>query len=145
MRRRPPRSTRTDTLFPYTTLCRSRPCGLALTVLVAALAGCATRGTPPPEIALDDPVVAVSSPVQVPEPPTPVDIVPMPQHLPLPGQLKALKDKTAPEQTSPTAQVNRAKRKTRMCTPRAGLINAIQGWPFREAPRYQERECRVRQ
>src|SRR3546814_11304801 len=24
MRRRPPRSTRTDTLFPYTTLCRSR-------------------------------------------------------------------------------------------------------------------------
>src|SRR3546814_16460184 len=25
MRRRPPRSTRTDTLFPYTTLCRSLP------------------------------------------------------------------------------------------------------------------------
>src|SRR3546814_7636611 len=25
MIRRPPRSTRTDTLFPYTTLCRSRP------------------------------------------------------------------------------------------------------------------------
>src|SRR3546814_14264123 len=28
MRRRPPRSTRTDTLFPYTTLFRSRPGGL---------------------------------------------------------------------------------------------------------------------
>src|SRR3546814_2129543 len=28
MRRRPPRSTRTDTLFPYTTLFRSRPAGL---------------------------------------------------------------------------------------------------------------------
>src|SRR3546814_21081001 len=28
MIRRPPRSTRTDTLFPYTTLCRS-PCGAA--------------------------------------------------------------------------------------------------------------------
>src|SRR3546814_16757802 len=26
MIRRPPRSTRTDTLFPYTTLCRSNPC-----------------------------------------------------------------------------------------------------------------------
>src|SRR3546814_18921113 len=26
--RRPPRSTRTDTLFPYTTLCRSRPSSL---------------------------------------------------------------------------------------------------------------------
>src|SRR3546814_6299143 len=30
MRRRPPRSTRTDTLFPYTTLFRSRPAGFAL-------------------------------------------------------------------------------------------------------------------
>src|SRR3546814_3669059 len=28
MIRRPPRSTRTDTLFPYTTLCRSRATGL---------------------------------------------------------------------------------------------------------------------
>src|SRR3546814_1431906 len=28
MRRRPPRSTRTDTLFPYTTLFRSRRCGV---------------------------------------------------------------------------------------------------------------------
>src|SRR3546814_18367681 len=39
MIRRPPRSTRTDTLFPYTTLCRSRrlpPC--ALLVLAAMLA-----------------------------------------------------------------------------------------------------------
>src|SRR3546814_18408201 len=27
MIRRPPRSTRTDTLFPYTTLCRSQACG----------------------------------------------------------------------------------------------------------------------
>src|SRR3546814_2781253 len=35
MIRRPPRSTRTDTLFPYTTLCRS----LAGGALVAAVAG----------------------------------------------------------------------------------------------------------
>src|SRR3546814_14634004 len=28
MRRRPPRSTRTDTRFPYTTLCRSEPSGV---------------------------------------------------------------------------------------------------------------------
>src|SRR3546814_3837456 len=28
MIRRPPRSTRTDTLFPYTTLCRSKACRL---------------------------------------------------------------------------------------------------------------------
>src|SRR3546814_6453788 len=30
MIRRPPRSTRTDTLFPYTTLCRSGPAGASL-------------------------------------------------------------------------------------------------------------------
>src|SRR3546814_14173586 len=33
MRRRPPRSTRTDTLFPYTTLFRSANCAIFLLVL----------------------------------------------------------------------------------------------------------------
>src|SRR3546814_17321918 len=33
MIRRPPRSTRTDTLFPYTTLFRSHPCFLCLRIL----------------------------------------------------------------------------------------------------------------
>src|SRR3546814_5025732 len=40
MIRRPPRSTRTDTLFPYTTLFRSVVCGLlagAITAFVAAV------------------------------------------------------------------------------------------------------------
>src|SRR3546814_10414696 len=40
MIRRPPRSTRTDTLFPYTTLFRSRGCTLAL---VRHRAGAAER------------------------------------------------------------------------------------------------------
>src|SRR3546814_17915478 len=96
MIRRPPNVTRTDTLFPYTTLFRS-----------------------------------------VPEPPTPVEIVPMPQPLPLPGQLKALKDKPAPEQTSPTAQVNRANSEARMAPTRDGFINAIQVWPSSEGALYQ--------
>src|SRR3546814_2302930 len=34
MIRRPPRSTRTDTLFPYTTLFRSQACGLQLEVIL---------------------------------------------------------------------------------------------------------------
>src|SRR3546814_12968513 len=39
MHRRPPRSTRTDTLFPYTTLCRSALCSLGQRwVFVACLA-----------------------------------------------------------------------------------------------------------
>src|SRR3546814_8566567 len=41
MIRRPPRSTRTDTLFPYTTLFRSplRPCGLGIGLAWRGLAG----------------------------------------------------------------------------------------------------------
>src|SRR3546814_20027405 len=39
MIRRPPRSTRTDTLFPYTTLFRSRPFGLLLARGLGAGAG----------------------------------------------------------------------------------------------------------
>src|SRR3546814_5650903 len=41
MIRRPPRSTRTDTLFPYTTLCRSICCALAST---ARWASCSAVG-----------------------------------------------------------------------------------------------------
>src|SRR3546814_4891280 len=37
MRRRPPRSKRTDTLFPYTTLCRSRTLGLRRYILRCGL------------------------------------------------------------------------------------------------------------
>src|SRR3546814_18459647 len=73
MLRRPPRSTRTDTLFPYTTLCRSegvmrcpyhgsmttrsrdraipappRPFGLRLPLLLLVLLSLAARVSPPP-------------------------------------------------------------------------------------------------
>src|SRR3546814_12648990 len=36
MIRRPPRATRTDTLFPYTTLCRSRDCAGPVLILQGA-------------------------------------------------------------------------------------------------------------
>src|SRR3546814_11451597 len=43
MIRRPPRSTRTDTLFPYTTLFRSADCGTAATATnVSTAIGCST-------------------------------------------------------------------------------------------------------
>src|SRR3546814_1426740 len=35
MIRRPPRSTRTDTLFPYTTLFRSAACGFGMAIMMA--------------------------------------------------------------------------------------------------------------
>src|SRR3546814_7425166 len=40
MIRRPPRSTRTDTLFPYTTLFRSLLIAIAPTATIASIAGC---------------------------------------------------------------------------------------------------------
>src|SRR3546814_17314983 len=46
MIRRPPRSTRTDTLFPYTTLFRS--IRLFILLIVAVLAGCATQNSQNP-------------------------------------------------------------------------------------------------
>src|SRR3546814_13771241 len=74
MIRRPPRSTRTDTLFPYTTLFRStgffrrsqamndlfRKTALPVILLASTVlfAGCATQGKPPPVISLDEPVQA---------------------------------------------------------------------------------------
>ncbi len=115
---------------------RPRSCGLALAVLVAALAGCATRGTPPPEIALDDPP-AVSEPVVSPEPVKPVEIVPVPQPLPLPGQLKSVEDKAVPEPANPAVRVERANREARMAPTRDGFINAIQVWPYSEGALYQ--------
>src|SRR3546814_6526580 len=50
MLRRPPRSTRTDTLFPYTTLCRSEAPVLRISTLLAIEAGSTLRSkddTPP--------------------------------------------------------------------------------------------------
>src|SRR3546814_5985292 len=45
MIRRPPRSTRTDTLFPYTTLFRSRPVVLVVKLFLLFLQAVDERGT----------------------------------------------------------------------------------------------------
>src|SRR3546814_15609342 len=54
MIRRPPRSTRTDTLFPYTTLFRSRPLRAALTAVddQTDFAGGAARDVERPDVRL---------------------------------------------------------------------------------------------
>ena len=58
----------------------------ASVLTLAALAGCATQGTPPPTISLDDPVQAQP----LPEVPKPVEVVTVPEPLALPGQMKPL-------------------------------------------------------
>ena len=46
----------------------------ALPLMLAAVAGCATQGKPPPTISLDEPVQAQP----LPEPPAPVEVVAVP-------------------------------------------------------------------
>lgn len=105
-----------------------------LTVL--ALAGCATHGTPPPVIALDEPpVVAETVPVAS---PAPVNVVTIPEPLPLPGQLKAIEDRSIKlEPASPATRIAQANREARMAPTRDGFINAIQVWPYSDGALYQ--------
>lgn len=113
-----------------------RSCGL--TVVVSILAGCATHGAPPPKITLDNPPAAQSQPVTLPDPPKPVEIVPVPQPLPLPGQLKPIENKSVPaEPANPAMRVEQANRDARMAPTRDGFINAIQTWPYTEGALYQ--------
>lgn len=103
---------------------------------VLALAGCASRGAPPPVIALDEPPVSAEAvPVA---PPAPVNVVAIPEPLPLPGQLKALDDRTIkPEPASPATRIAQANREARMAPRRDGFINAIQVWPYSDGALYQ--------
>jgi P-type conjugative transfer protein TrbG len=109
---------------------------ILLTVLVTA-AGCATPGTPPPAITLDEPIAAQ----KLPEPPKPIEVVEMPIPLPLPGQMKALpsalEEKPAPEAPDEKTRVARANEEARVAPSREGYVNAIQVWPYAEGALYQ--------
>jgi P-type conjugative transfer protein TrbG len=112
---------------------------LILPALLVTITGCATHGAPPPIIALDEPVAAQL----LPEPPKPVEVVEVPQPLPLPGQLKALPDsaetKPAPEPEPADARerVARANDEARVPPTREGYVNAIQVWPYADGALYQ--------
>ncbi len=111
-----------------------------LSLLVATsmtLSGCATQGKPPPTITLDEPVAAQA----LPELPKPIEVVAVPQPLPLPEQLKLLPDeleaKTAPESADEKVRVTRANQEARIAPTREGYVNAIQVWPFTDGALYQ--------
>ncbi|HCF5089262.1 TPA: P-type conjugative transfer protein TrbG [Pseudomonas aeruginosa] len=104
---------------------------LASTVLST---GCATQGKPPPVISLDEPVQAQP----LPEPPAPVEVVAVPEVLPMPAQLKPLEDaKPAPEPADEKVRVSRANAEARVAPTREGYVNAIQVWPFTDGALYQ--------
>lgn len=109
----------------------------ALPLMLLVLAGCASQGKPPPMISLDEPVQALP----IPEPPAPVEVVTLPEVLPMPGQLKPLPGvddtKPTPEPADETVRVSRANAQARVAPTREGYVNAIQVWPYTDGALYQ--------
>jgi type IV secretory pathway VirB9-like protein len=77
----------------------------------------------------------------LPEPPAPVEVVAVPEVLPMPAQLKPLPEaedaKPTPEPADEKVRVSRANAEARVAPTREGYVNAIQVWPFTDGALYQ--------
>lgn len=114
-----------------------RAASAALLVSASALAGCATTSAKPPAIAYGDPPVETAA-TPAPEPPRPVEVVAIPEPLPLPGQLKPLNDTPrAPEPSDPRQRVGVANAAARVQPVQGGFLNAIQQYPWTDGALYQ--------
>jgi len=109
------------------------PIRLALLLASMPLAACTASHAQTPPLAFD------SAPAAVPEPDRPkaVEIVRIPEPLPLPGQLKPMMASTVPEAADPRTRVGTANAAARMQPVREGFLNAIQLYPFTEGALYQ--------
>jgi type IV secretion system protein VirB9 len=108
---------------------------LAILLLAGtSLGACSTWK--PPAIKYDE---TPKQAVLAPDPPKPVEIVQLPQPLPLPGQLKPIPGpRTAPaEAADPRVRVDQANGAARVQPTRAGYINAVQVYPFSDGALYQ--------
>lgn len=104
----------------------------AILAALLALAACAHR---PPQIAYDDPPARLEP---IPEPPRPVEIVTLPEPLPLPGQLKPIRAKPEkPEPADPRTRIRLANAAAKEDPVRAGFLNAIQVYPYSDGALYQ--------
>ena len=109
--------------------------GVVLVVLGIALAGCATTEPAKPEMAHQVPVRAQ----RLPEPTKPVEVVAIPQPLPLPGQLERI-ETPPPKPPKPTdlgERVDKANDAARVAPTQDGYLNAIQVWPYSDGALYQ--------
>lgn len=115
---------------------RSAPAVLLMSA--SALGGCATTSAKPPAIAYDNPPAEIAATL-APETPKPVEIVTIPEPLPLPGQLKSAPTEHAspPEPADPRQRVGAANAAARMQPVRDGFLNAIQQYPWTEGALYQ--------
>lgn len=122
-------------------LIRSYALPLVMVATLATITGCATHGKPPPAITLDEPVSVTMSAHLLPEAPKPIEVVTLPEPLPLPAQLKPLSTeveaKSAPEAADEKVRVSRANLEARVAPSREGYFNAIQVWPYADGALYQ--------
>jgi type IV secretion system protein TrbG len=103
-------------------------------IVSLVLAACAEA---PPRISYDEPQAARLEP----EPAKPLEIVSVPEPLPLPGQLKPVPSselaQASPAPSSPTKRVQQANAAAKLDPTRDGFINAMQMFPFTEGALYQ--------
>ncbi len=107
---------------------------LLLSMSGGTLAACAGNN-PPPAIVYDS--ASFKPAVSALEPSKPVQIVAIPEPLPLPGQLQPIPEKTKPDATPPVARVEEANKSALKEPTRSGYINAIQVYPFTEGALYR--------
>ncbi|AKH42998.1 type IV secretion system protein VirB9 [Altererythrobacter atlanticus] len=110
---------------------------LALALVASALSACATTSTRLPEIAYDDPPREIAA-MPAPATPRPVEVVAIPEPLPLPGQLKPVAESRAkPEPADPRKRIGAANDAARVQPVRDGFLNAIQQYPWSDGALYQ--------
>jgi type IV secretion system protein VirB9 len=108
---------------------------LLVSIPALTLAACAGN-TPPPAISYDrgDFKQAVIQP----DPPKPVQIVTVPQPLPLPGQLMPPPSASSPaDKSTPTQRVDAANQAALLEPTKYGYVNAIQVYPFTDGALYR--------
>ncbi|RFD19518.1 P-type conjugative transfer protein TrbG [Komagataeibacter melaceti] len=96
---------------------------------------CACATWKPPAVPYDN---TPRQAVRLPEPPKPVQVVALPQLLPLPGQLKPVPwGRSHAEAADPHVRVEAANNAARVQPTRSGYLNAIQVYPFSDGALYQ--------
>jgi type IV secretion system protein VirB9 len=97
------------------------------------LVGCALSRAETPASSIKSAAAAVPEPDQ----PRQVDIIRIPEPLPLPGQLKPIRASVAADLADPRARIGKANAVARMQPARDGFLNAIQQYPWAEGALYQ--------
>ncbi|WP_176592433.1 P-type conjugative transfer protein TrbG [Sphingobium sp. EM0848] len=114
-----------------------RSASAVLLVSATALAGCATTSAKSPAITYDDPPVEIAA-TPAAEPSRVIEVVTIPEPLPLPGQLKpVVQSASPPEPADPRSRVGAANAAARVQPVRDGFLNAIQQYPWTDGALYQ--------